>query len=62
MEYVVGVLFGMALLGGLLLFRRKSRHREEPVGFFCMCHTIADGSEVRYQIRFRPPSTDHLFP
>ncbi len=62
MELIAEALLGLALLADLLLLRRKSRHREEPVGFFCMSHTTSDGSEVRYQIRFRPPSTDHLFP
>ena len=62
MEYVVGALLGMAVLIGCLLFRRRSRLQEQRVGFYCVTRKAADGSEVRFQLRARPPYTDHPLP
>ena len=59
MEYVIGVCFGLALLIGLYFFRRRFRRQEECVGFRCVTHKAADGSDMIFLLSSRPSSTHH---
>ncbi len=62
MEYVVGVFFGVAALIGLFFLRRRSRRQEERVGFHCVTHKAADGSDMIFLLSSRPSSTHHPLP
>ena len=62
MEYVVGVLFGMALLIGLLLFRRRSRRRTNRLHLTFQPHQAADGSFMCFALGPSRSSTDQPVP
>ena len=59
MEYVVGVLFGMALLVSLLLFRRRSRRRRNRLHLSFRSHQAADGSFMCFALAPGQSSADH---
>ena len=56
MEYVARVLFGMAVLVGLLLFRRRSRLSTRRPHLSFRPHRAADGSFMCFALS-RPPGT-----
>ena len=62
MEYVVGVLFGLALLVGILLFRRRSRLSARRPHLSFRPHRAADGSFMCFAMAPGRSSTDHPLP